>query len=144
MLVTLGYTQQWGMGPVFNLNVENSLIQSSSCVILHQHLMLYKCLLLWCVWEWWTLQPIFTRVIHFSHTNTLYLSNCPAEKCVRACLFCSWSVSLLKQKKHPLQTLCVCIPSSCNRELRQRPIKGAGDAWGTVINMHESQSRPVM
>lgn len=47
----------------------------------------------------WTQQPFFTRAIHFSHTNTLYRRNCPAEKCVRACLFCSWSASLLKQKK---------------------------------------------
>lgn len=34
VLVRLGYTQQWGMGPVFNLNIENRLIQSTSCVTL--------------------------------------------------------------------------------------------------------------
>lgn len=31
------------------------------------------------------LQPIFTRAIHFCHTNTLYLCNCPAEKYVCEC-----------------------------------------------------------
>lgn len=71
MLVTLGYTLQWGTGPVFILNIENRLIQSSSSVIPHQHLMLHKCVSLSDV-SGWTQQPFFTRAIHFlPHEHTV-------------------------------------------------------------------------
>lgn len=110
VLVTLGYTQQLGTGPVFILNIENRLIQSSTSVIPHQHLILHKCISLSDV-SGWTQRPFFTRGIHFSHTNTLYRRNCLAEKSVRACLFCSWSASLLKQKKKTPITNTLCLYS---------------------------------
>lgn len=88
MLVTLGYTQQWGTGPVFILNIENRLIQSSRSVIPHQHLMLHKCVsCLMC------LDGLNSRLKHFLHVPSISPTqpHCIAvialqrNVCVRAC-----------------------------------------------------------
>lgn len=75
--------------------------------------MLHKCVSLSDV-SGWTQQPFFTRAIHFSHTNTLYRRNCPAEKCVRACVPVLLVVRVSpeavkkKKKKTPItNTLCL-------------------------------------
>lgn len=90
---------------------------------------------------------VYTRrpFLPLQHTVSLHLP-C-RETCVRACARArsprprrSPPASLPKQKiKRPLQTLCVRVPSPCNGELRQRPIKGAADARGGRISMHESR-----
>lgn len=56
--------------------------------------------LVWCIWEWWTQQPIFTRAIHFSRTNTLYLCNCPAKKRVCVCVCACFAPEAEKKNTH--------------------------------------------